>query len=457
MLSLEDLQHLHWTIQAADLVSCHCRLCHDRGTMQACIVVRERASTVSIQDKKSMAMAIKFECACTVLLTLPTAEGARHCQPQTQPCQPLSSYNLATQSPAVAMSQNWSNWWSNRWTDQEWDEWLRERREMDSAAAREAAATAAPKSAAAAAPKSAAAAAPATAEAEDAELDALLGGSLEGPATKKDFANLRRLCHRRLQRQNKAHAEAQRQMRERHLQEVEELKVAHMRQLMSNGIALQGLNIGMQAQKSVDEMYETKIAELDTAADKHKAEKKKLEMALAAEKVLNEEQKTAHSKEIEELRATHAKELEDKDAFIQKQGHALQLWKAHETKHKERLQRKDATIAQLRLDLGPERAQARLEKQLFEDCSWRKEKTSCATLRGTRNLAGSGPPGRSPCKTQGPWLSGPFIPKWTQHNMTWGRPLPRSRLHLPHRPASARRPFPRFRFWTFVLQTPSLL
>ena len=80
-----------------------------------------------------------------------------------------------------------------------------------------------------------------TEEAEDAELDALLGGSsLEGPATKKDFANLRRLCHRRLQRQNKAHAEAQRQMRERHLQEVEELKVAHMRQLMSNGIALQG-------------------------------------------------------------------------------------------------------------------------------------------------------------------------------------------------------------------------
>ena len=205
----------------------------------------------------------------------------------------------------------------------------------------------------------------------------------------------------------------------------------------------------MQAQKSVDEMYKTKIAELDTAADKHKAEKKKLEMALAAEKVLNEEQKTAHSKEIEELRATHAKELEDKDAFIQKQGHALQLWKAHETKHKERLQRKDAPLAQLRLDLGPERAQARLEKQLSEDCSWRKEKTSCATLRGTRNLAGSGPSGRSPCKTQGPWLSGPFIPKWTQHNMTWGRPLPRSRLHLPHRPASARRPFPRFRFWTF--------
>ena len=263
------------------------------------------------------------------------------------------------------MSENWSNRWSNRWTDQEWDEWLRERREMDSVAAREAAATAAP--------KSAAAAAPATAEAEDAELDALLGGGkMEGPATKKDFANLRRLCHRRLQRQNKARVEAQRQMQERHLHEVEELKVAHMRQLMSNGIALQGLNIGMQAQKSVDEMYETKIAELESAADKLKAEKKKLEMALAAEKVLNEEQKTAHSKEIEELRATHAKELEDKDAFIQKQGHALQLWKAHETKHKERLQRKDATIAQLRLDLGPERAQARLEKQLFEDCSWRK-------------------------------------------------------------------------------------
>ena len=254
---------------------------------------------------------------------------------------------------------------------------------MDSAAAREAAATTtvAPKSAAAAAPKSAAAAAPATAEAEteDAELDAILGGNREGPATKKDFANLRRLCHRKLQRQNKAHAEAQRQMQERHLTEVEELKVAHMRQLMSNGIALQGLNIGVQAQKSVDEMYETKIAELESAADKLKADKKKIDMALAAEKVLSEEQKTAHNKEIEELRAAHAKELEDKDAFIQKQGHALQLWKAHETKHKERLQRKDATIAQLRLDLGPERAQARLEKQLFEDRAWRKRQTCCTT------------------------------------------------------------------------------
>ena len=64
-------------------------------------------------------------------------------------------------------------------------------------------------------------------------------------------------------------------MQERHLTEVEELKVAHMRQLMSNGIALQGLNIGMQAQKSMDEMYETKIAELESAADKLKADKKK--------------------------------------------------------------------------------------------------------------------------------------------------------------------------------------
>ena len=304
------------------------------------------------------------------------------------------------------MSDQWQ--WRRRWTDAEWTEWLRG--EENSPAARETAPEARDR---ASERRTEAPERPAepSAEEEDAQLDAILaGGGGGGPATKKDFANLRRLCHRRLQRQNKAHAEAQRQMQERHLQEVEELKVAHMRQLMSNGIALQGLNIGMQAQKSVDEMYETKIAELETLADKLKADKKKLDMALAAEKVLNEEQKTAHSKEIEELRATHAKELEDKDAFIQKQGHALQLWKAHETKHKERLQRKDATIAQLRLDLGPEKAQARLEKQLFEDCSWRKEKTSCTNFRGTRK----------PCRT---WASqkvpapGPrSLAQWTLHS-----------------------------------------
>ena len=209
-------------------------------------------------------------------------------------------------------------------------------------------------------------------------------------------------------------------------------------------------------------------------------------MALAAEKVLNEEQKTAHNKEIEELRAAHAKELEDKDAFIQKQGHALQLWKAHETKHKERLQRKDATIAQLRLDLGPERAQARLEKQLFEDRAWRKRTNMLHhSLGGLVILQDLGLPKGPPARPKVPGSVGPSIP--SGRNLTrpeqatsatpssaataaskeafpqiqvldfhfadssfMSRPLPRSHLHLPQQ--VKRRPFPRLRFWTFVLQ-----